>query len=409
MSDNKLGCDTGQTLLPVAEAIQQLKMAASVIAETEWLDIADATGRILAESVESTVNVPPADNSAMDGYAFNLDDLLQSRTLPVSQRIPAGHFPDPLKLGTAARIFTGGVIPQGADTVAMQETCQTTEGHVEISGDFRVGENIRQSGEDIQQGDSVLSKGQCLTPQMIGLAASVGVAKLSVVRRMKVAVLSTGDELCDPGVPLQKGQIYNSNRYTLIAMLKKMGCDVVDMGRVADSFEATRAVLLEASEHADFILTSGGVSVGEEDHVKAAVESTGKIDMWRMNTKPGKPLAFGYVNDVPFMGLPGNPVSVFATFYLFARPFIMRTQGQRDDNEVAYQIPADFSWPRAGTRDEYVRVQYSAVKGLTLYPNQSSGVLTSTVWATGFAYIPAGTTVEIGDELMYLPFNELIP
>jgi len=400
-------------MLSVDEAVDFLLSNAVALTATESVSTGDAVGRVLAEDVTSTVNVPPADNSAMDGYAVRCLDVEKSSRLPVSQRIPAGSVANRLEAGTAARIFTGAPVPDQADAVIMQEQCEEDGGYVSINDLPKPRQNIRLAGEDITSGSVILEKGQRLRPQDIGLAASVGVAQLEVYKKCRVAIFSTGDELVEPGEALPEGKIYNSNRYTMTGLLQKLGCDVIDLGRVNDTLQDTINAITAAAECADVIMTSGGVSVGEEDYIKAALEQLGSVSMWRVAMKPGKPVAYGNVNGTPFIGLPGNPVSVFSTFCIFARGFLLKTMGVVE-NLLPEQIPvvADFDWSRAGPRREFARAQVIAnEKGVlraTLYPSQSSGVLTSTVWASGFVVIPENTVINAGDTVMYLPFNEVL-
>lgn len=403
-----------QKMLSVDDAIHYLLTQATPIPATETVPTIDATGRVLAEQVVATVTVPPADNSAMDGYAVRIEDLQQATTLPISQRIPAGATAVPLQAGTAARIFTGAPVPENANAVVMQEKCQQDEsGHVTIHHQPREGENIRYAGEDIQPGSVILHEGARLRPQDIGLAASVGVATLTVYAKLRVAIFSTGDELVEPGEPLEAGKIYNSNRYTMTGLLQRLGCDIIDLGTVEDSLDATVDALTRAAECADVIMTSGGVSVGEEDYIKTALEKLGSVSMWRVAMKPGKPIAYGQVANIPFVGLPGNPVSVFSTFCLFARPFLLKTMGVVEDL-TARRIPltAGFEWQKAGPRREFIRVQVEADKNGMLiarsFPAQGSGILTSTVWADGFVEIKENTTVTEGDTVTYIPFTELL-
>ena len=403
-----------QKMLSVDDAIHYLLTQATPIPATETVPTIDATGRVLAEQVVATVTVPPADNSAMDGYAVRIEDLQQATTLPISQRIPAGATAVPLQAGTAARIFTGAPVPENANAVVMQEKCQQDEsGHVTIHHQPREGENIRYAGEDIQPGSVILREGARLRPQDIGLAASVGVATLTVYAKLRVAIFSTGDELVEPGEPLEAGKIYNSNRYTMTGLLQRLGCDIIDLGTVEDSLDATVDALTRAAECADVIMTSGGVSVGEEDYIKTALEKLGSVSMWRVAMKPGKPIAYGQVANIPFVGLPGNPVSVFSTFCLFARPFLLKTMGVVEDL-TARRIPltAGFEWQKAGPRREFIRVQVEADKNGMLiarsFPAQGSGILTSTVWADGFVEIKENTTVTEGDTVTYIPFTELL-
>jgi len=399
-------------LMTANECLEHLLSQANCRCEMETVATGSALGRVLAADQHSGVMVPPLDNSAMDGYAVRLEDLTGAETcLPVSQRVPAGTTGEALAAGTAARIFTGAPLPQGADVVIMQEQCEAQDDDVIIRGIHHAGENIRRAGEALKAGDIVLTAGMRLRPQDLGLAASIGLAHLPVYKRMRVAIFSTGDELVNPGEPLQPGQIYNSNRYTLHALLTGHGFEVLDLGVVPDSLDTTREALANAAENADVIITSGGVSVGEEDYVKTAVESQGELSMWRVAMKPGKPLAFGRVGSTPFIGLPGNPVSVFVTYCLFARPYLLRCQGVVDVLPEWIPVTAGFDWPKPGKRREYLRVRLEDHHGeihAILYSHQGSGVLTSTVWADGLVEVPENSTVASGDRVRYLGFNSLL-
>ncbi|MBL8502323.1 MAG: molybdopterin molybdotransferase MoeA [Rhodocyclaceae bacterium] len=399
------------SLLSFDEALQKLLAAARPVAEVEEVDSVVATGRTLARAQASGIVVPPLDNSAMDGYAVRLADVPTAGTrLPVSQRIPAGSVGVPLAAGTAARIFTGAPVPQGADAVVMQELCEHAEAGVLINHIPRRGENIRRAGEDIRHGAEILAAGTRLSPQDIGLAASVGLATLPVWRRLKVAVFFTGDELSMPGEALKPGGIYNSNRYSLRGLLAALGCEVRDLGIVPDSLDATRAALREAAAASDVIVTSGGVSVGEEDHVKAAVQAEGALDLWKIAIKPGKPLAFGKVGlrDTPFSGLPGNPVSTFVTVLMLVRPYLLACQGARVTAPRGLTMRADFDWPKPDRRREFLRTRINAEGGLDLFPNQSSGVLTSCAWADGLVDNPPAQAVKRGESVRFIPFSGLI-
>jgi molybdopterin molybdotransferase len=402
-------------MLSVREALDFLMAAARPVADVEMVPTIEANGRVLARAQASTINVPPADNTQMDGYAVRAADCASgSATLAVTQRIPAGRVGQFLAAGTAARIFTGAMIPEGADAVVMQEQCDASAaGVVTVRHAPKAGEWIRRAGEDIVAGSVILAGGTRLRGQELGLAASVGLATLPVYRKLRVAVFFTGDELAMPGEPLAAGAIYNSNRFTLRALLENLGCQISDLGIVPDTLEATRATLRLAAREHDLIVTSGGVSVGEEDHIKPAVEAEGRLDMWQIAVKPGKPLAFGEV-DRPgghafFLGLPGNPVSSLLTFMLFVRPFIFRLQGMPEvEPPTAYAMRADFHWPKADRRNEFLRARINAEGGLDLFPNQSSGVLTSTVWADGLVDNPPGQTIAPGDIVRFIPFNQLL-
>lgn len=404
-------------MLSVREALDFLLEAARPVDQIETVPTLEANGRVLAADQLATIDVPSADNTQMDGYAVRADDCASgSATLKVSQRIPAGSVGQPLEPGTAARIFTGALIPPGADAVVMQEQAEAVGDSVTIHHAPRAGEWIRRKGEDIGAGAVILAAGSRLRSQELGLAASVGLASLPVRRRLRVAVFFTGDELTMPGdVPpeaLKPGAIYNSNRFTLRGLLENFGCEIADYGIVPDSLEATRATLVKAAQEHDLIITSGGVSVGEEDHIKPAVEAEGRLSMWQIAVKPGKPLAFGEVRreggSAFFVGLPGNPVSSFVTFLLFVRPFLLRLQGVTGQVEPqGYTVRADFELPKGDRRNEFLRVRLNAAGGLDLFPNQGSGVLTSTVWGDGLVDNPAGNRIAAGDLVRFIPFAEL--
>ena len=400
-------------MLSVREALTQLLDAARPVEGSELVPTLEANGRVLFDDQRATIDVPSADNTQMDGYAVRAADCESgSATLRVAQRIPAGSVGAPLEAGAAARIFTGALIPPGADAVVMQEQCEAVGDSVTVRHAPRAGEWIRRAGEDVSAGAVILPAGTRLRSQELGLAASVGLAALPVRRRVRVAVFFTGDELAMPGEPLEPGAIYNSNRFTLRGLLENFGCEFTDFGIVPDSLEATRATLREAARGHDLIVTSGGVSVGEEDHIKPAVESEGRLDMWQIAVKPGKPLAFGEVRreggSSYFIGLPGNPVSSFITFLLFVRPFLLRLQGVSGPVEPrGYAMRADFALPKADRRNEFLRVRVNAAGGLDLFPNQGSGVLTSTVWGEGLVDNPPGQPIAEGDLVRFIPFAEL--
>lgn len=398
---------TGSALHGVAEARAKLVDAVSPLTGIESVALDDALGRVLAGPVKASVNVPPADNSAMDGYAMSAEALHDGGgVLPVSTRIQAGDSPEPLVPGTAARIFTGAVIPDGADAVVIQEKTSEQDGKVYVEGALERGNNIRRAGEDMRVGDEILEAGIRLRPQELGLLASTGIDEVGVLRPVRVTILSTGDELVAPGKLLARGQIYNSNKALVRALLASLGCEVAASRHVPDTPEATRSALEAAAEEADLIVSTGGVSVGEADYVKSAVEQLGRLDLWKIAVKPGKPLAFGRVGEAVFVGLPGNPVSAFVTFCLFAAPVIRKMQGRVNLIPQPVPIPAAFSVDQT-TREEYLRVRASQGR-LERYPHQGSGVLSSAVWASGLARIPAGVSVEKGDFVEYFSFEALL-
>jgi len=413
---------TRPALLSLDDALPPLLAQAHALTGVQLISTFEADGRVLAQDVCAALQVPPQDNSSMDGYAVRAADCVQAGALlRVTQRIPAGTHGTQLNEGEAARIFTGAPIPPGADAVVMQEDCEASEGEqLNVNKAVPLGQWIRRSGEDVTRGAKVLSKGTRLTPAELGLAASIGLAQLQVSARPRVALFSTGDELVMPGdvapEAMPAGAIYNSNRFFLRAMLQRLGCEVTDLGIVPDKRDATMAALREAAQHHDLILTSGGVSVGEEDHIKPAVESLGELNLWQLAIKPGKPFAYGKVNRgtamkgegdaCHFMGLPGNPVSSFVTFLLLVRPFVLTLQGVRNTHITRTEMTAHFDWPRADKRREFLRVKRNAQGGLDLFPNQSSGVLTSAVWGDGVVDNPAGQTIAKGDTVRFISFAE---
>ena len=411
---------TKPPMLTAQQALDHLLLNAKPVSDSELLTTQNSLGRVLAQAVTSLVDVPPLDNSSMDGYAVRTTDVCAAKSiLRVAQRIPAGSVGVQLESGTAARIFTGAPIPLGADAVVMQEDCEIVKEGVDqiqiniapISGQW-----IRRRGEDLTSGKVALTSGTFLRPQELGVAASAGLTHLNVKRRVKVAAFFTGDELALPGEPLKLGGIYNSNRDTLLACLRSLGCEATDLGIVPDRLDATRDALRKASKDHDLIITSGGVSVGEEDHIKPAVSAEGRLDLWQIAIKPGKPLAFGAVRksdqekdgEAWFIGLPGNPVSSFVTFLLFVRPFILKLQGREALPAQSYQMRADFDWLKADRRNEFLRVKINTQGGLDLFPNQSSGVLTSASWGDGLVDCPPGHAFKKGDLVKYLPFNALL-
>lgn len=388
------------------EALSALLAAARPVERSEMVPTHQALGRVLAQAVVSPINVPPADNSAMDGYAVRVSDFSNLDVcLPVGQRIPAGSVPAPLVAGSVARIFTGAPIPAGADAVVMQEKVLVQAQGICLDRLPVVGENIRRAGEDIAQGAQVLPQGTRLGAAHMGLIASVGVAQVCVYARLRVAVFFTGDELLMPGEALRPGTIYNSNRYVLHGLLGALGCEITDLGIVPDNLEATRAALRQAAADHDLVITCGGVSAGEEDHIKTALQAEGALDTWKIAIKPGKPFAFGRVAQTPFIGLPGNPVSSYATFLMLARPYLKKRQGDEDCVPRAITMRADFNWPRAAIVREFLRVRRNEKGGLDLFPKQGSGVLSSCAWADGLVDNPPEQPICAGDLVRYIPLE----
>ena len=401
-------------LMSLDAALEHLLGAVSPLSDVETVDTFDALGRVLAAEVRSAIDVPPADNSAMDGYALRAADVPAAGTrLAVSQRIAAGTVGAALEPGTAARIFTGAPLPPGADAIVMQEQCVAEGGDVRVGTVPAAGAWVRRRGQDIAAGSVVLARGIRLAPQALGLAAATGTATLRVARRPRVALFSTGDELAMPGEPLKPGAIYNSNRFVLRGLLQSLGCDFTDLGIVLDRLDATREALRRGAEGHDLIVTCGGVSVGEEDHLKPAVEAEGRLAMWQLAIKPGKPLAFGAVrrgdgSEAHFLGLPGNPVSAFVTFLLVVRPLLLRLQGAAAAAPAGTPLRADFDWTRVDAkRREFLRVRHNDTGGLDLFANQDSGVLTSTVWADGLVDNPPGNVIRRGDAVRFLSLADL--
>lgn len=404
-------------MLRVNEALDSLLEKARPVEEWKTVALSKANGCVLSESQYSRVDVPNTDNAAMDGYAICFSDLRGPETvLTVRQRIPAGGTGRKLKSGEAARIFTGAPIPDGADTVVRQEWCEIDGDRLRLTHlPAKKGESVRYCGEDLKKGDPVLKKGTRLQAQHLGMAASVGLVSLPVSRRLNVAMMSTGDELVMQGELLAPGKIYNSNRYTLRALLENLGCVVTDFGIIADNLEATQASLLKAATGHDLILTTGGVSVGEEDHIRPAIESQGRIHFWRVAVKPGKPLVFGEIgqrsglpDSTPIIGLPGNPVSSFVTFLLFVRPFLLRMQGVEEVHPISFSLRADFALDNPDERNEFLRVRINEKGGLDLFSNQGSGIMSSTVWGDGLIDNPPGQSVKKGDLVRFIPFSELL-
>ena len=414
-STNSSSAMFSDSLMSADDALSFLIDSACITAMTEAVSLDDSLGRILASDIHSTINVPGFDNSAMDGYTIALNDnqvAQENLSFDVVDRIAAGSTGNDLKVGNAARIFTGAPIPNGANTVVMQEECTLSEdkSQITVRRDINLNENIRPTGNDILKDNVILSSGRQIKPQDISLAASVGVGELVVFKKIKVGVFFTGDELVEPGNPLTPGKIYNSNRYALVALLKQVGCDVINLGNIEDKLDATCEALEALESQCDLIMTTGGVSVGEEDHVKPAVEKLGELNLWKIRMKPGKPLAYGKVKQTPFIGLPGNPVSSFVTFCIFSLPFIKKMQGNSNYESKILKVKTNFDCKRAKPRREYarVRIDHSTETPLAnLFPKQGSDVMSSVVWADGIVEIPENTTFETGTILNYYSMSEL--
>ncbi|MDA8981179.1 molybdopterin molybdotransferase MoeA [Candidatus Thioglobus sp.] len=414
-STNSSSAMFNDSLMSADDALSFLIDSAIVTTMTEAVSLDDSLGRILASDIHSTINVPGFDNSAMDGYTIALNDTQvaqENLSFNVVDRIAAGSTGNDLKIGNAARIFTGAPIPNGANTVVMQEECTLSEdkSKITVKRAINLNENIRPTGNDILKDNVILSSGRQIKPQDISLAASVGVGELVVFKKIKVGVFFTGDELVEPGNPLTPGKIYNSNRYALVALLKQVGCDVINLGNIEDKLNATCEALEALESHCDLIMTTGGVSVGEEDHVKPAVEKLGELNLWKIRMKPGKPLAYGKVKQTPFIGLPGNPVSSFVTFCIFSLPFIKKMQGNSNYESKILKVKTNFDCKRAKPRREYarVRIDHSTETPLaSLFPKQGSDVMSSVVWADGIVEIPENTTFETGTILNYYSMSEL--
>ena len=401
-------------MLSVEEARAYLLDRARCIAGTERVAVEEALGRIVAADVTAPIDVPGHANSAMDGYAVRAADVPDrgEAALRVTQRIAAGEVGSALAAGEAARIFTGAPIPDGADAIAIQEDCRAEGASVVVPGPLAPGTFVRPRGNDIGRGAVVVAAGTRIRPQEMGVVASVGIDRVDVRRRPRVAIVSSGDELRRPGEPLGPGQIYNSNRFTLVGLLQRNGCDIVDLGLVADTPEATRDALLDGAERADVLITTGGVSVGEEDHVRRALEAVGELEMWKVRVKPGKPIVYGRIGACDLLGLPGNPVSALVTFCLFVRPFILRRLGAAGVFPPPVGVVARFEWPRPGGRREFARARLAlsgdGEAGAEIHARQGSDVLSATAWATGLVEIAEGATVAPGDRVPYYSFADLI-
>lgn len=405
-------CDSSG-LIPVETALESLLSQATRITATETVDLNKALGRVLAQDIHSQIDVPPFNASAMDGYAINSADIDLGTPLPISQRIAAGQQPTAaLAPASVARIFTGAPLPEAADTVVMQEACSVANDLVTLPDEIKPGQFVRPKGSHVGQGAVIIGQGTKLGAAEIALAASTGIDSFNVYRRLKVALLTTGDELIEPGLPLKSGQIYNANQYMLANMLTALNCEVTSIGPVIDDAAAIKTALEQAAQSCDVIISSGGVSVGEEDHVKAVVESLGRLDLWRIRVKPGKPLAIGNVLNKPFIGLPGNPVSSFVTFCLFARPFILKSQGLAQTAAKSYPVAADFEQSKPDNRREYMRVSLLTNEDGQMmarpYRSQDSATLMSTTNTDGLLCVPEGKTFERGEVLAFTPYSELL-
>ena len=401
-------CCAQPGLMPVETALQRLLELAGEAAQgaVESLPLAAADGRVLAENLVAGLDLPPWDNSAMDGYALCLADY-SGEPLTVSQRIFAGSAPATLAPGSCARIFTGAPLPAGADCVEMQENVELlADGRVRFLQPLKARQHIRPQGQETRSGELILAAGTRLTPIELGLIASLGLAEIKVCRGLRVAVVSTGDELVEPGQPLGPGQIYNSNRQLLISWLQRLGCEVVDGSILPDDLAATREALGQLLE-AQLILSTGGVSVGEADFLGEALREEGQLAMWKLAIKPGKPLTFGHFRGVPVIGLPGNPASTLVTFSILARPYILRRMGVNNVAPLGFAVPAGFAWPKPGKRREYLRARMEQGRAV-LYPNQSSGVLRSATWADGLVEVLENSTLAEGDAVNFIPFSELL-
>lgn len=405
------------SLVPIEQALDSLLAQAKYTERVEITPLMQASGRVLAENQHARVSAPLVDNSAVDGYAVMSRDLEndKEKCLPVQQRIVAGRMGTALQSGTAARIFTGAPVPEGADAVVMQEQCRVVEGGVVLPAGVQRGQNIRFRGEDFNSNDVLLKQGSVLRPQHVGLLAAMGIAQVPVVKPVRIAVFSTGNELTEPGLPLQAGHTYNSNRYLLAGLVKEMGCEFIDGGNIVDDLTTTKKMLQQAAMSADLVITSGGVSVGEEDYVKNALNAIGRLKLWHLAIKPGKPLAYGEMDGLsgktPFFGLPGNPAAVLVTFLILVRPYVLKMMGVVFNPPVTVWGLAQFEQKRSSIRREYLRARWApGPEGQALiykHDNQSSGMLSSATWANGLAVIDANQTVSLGEPIEFLPFSSL--
>jgi len=397
-----------QALMPVEQALDALlkQAEAAPITDVERVSIDNAQGRVLAESLIATLDLPPWPNSAMDGYAVRSAGL-DGQPLRVSQKIFAGAQPKPLEPGCCARIFTGAPMPEGADSVEMQENVEVLDdGRVRFGELIRPAQHVRPQGGEARAGDEVLAAGVRLGPIELGLAASLGAAQLSVTRKIRVALLSTGDELVDPGEALRPGQIYNSNRVLLRNWLHRLGCEVIDAGVVRDDLVHVRQCLAGLAD-VDLILSTGGVSVGEADFLGQVLREEGELTLWKLAIKPGKPLTCGSYRGVAVIGLPGNPASTLVPFGLLARPYLLRRMGATEIAPLSFQVPAGFSWGKPGKRREYLRARLESGRAV-LYPNQSSSILRSAAWADGLVEVREHSQLNEGDLVSFISFAELL-
>ncbi|RLA07905.1 MAG: molybdopterin molybdenumtransferase MoeA [Gammaproteobacteria bacterium] len=410
-------CDCGDNptddLISIKDAKKILFDNASLIDDSEIVSIKNTTGRILSESLIAKISVPSFDNSAMDGFAFAFDGITDNnKKIPISNRIPAGKNPAKLDPNTVARIFTGACIPEGADTVIKQESCQYDNDNLIIKDMPKKCANVRYAGEDFKEQDVLIKQGAIIKPQDQGIAASTGNSNLKVKRKIKIAIFSTGDELLDLDEKISHGKIYDSNRYTLMGLLDNPAIEVIDLGKIKDDYNETKNTLIQAAKICDLILTSGGVSVGEEDYIKQAIMDNGKLNLWRIKIRPGKPLAFGRINNTPIIGIPGNPVSLFITFLIFVKPYIFHSLGATDFKQRSYKIPATFACHKLDKREEYIRaravINNKGILELHSFNTRSSGVLTSTTWADGLAKIPPNQTHTINDLVDFMPFYGIL-